>query len=159
MIPEIRNLKILNDSQHPNEPNSGRKHHIHAVLEWLCSSYQGLSNKPKNCRNLIIGSEVSFESQNFTVPHHEVRRFVTNFKREYLRNDASELHEILQTCPLGYELLNKLQYVNFGALDAKLLMKVRRQLFSILGLLVSEFVGQIYRAGLNDKVATKQLLG
>src|SRR6266511_1129616 len=98
----------------------------------------------QNCRNLITGSEVSFESWNSTVPHHEVRRSVTNFKREYLRNDASELHEILQTCSLSYELSNKPWYVNFGALDAKLFTKVRRQLFSILGLLVSEFAVQIY---------------
>ncbi len=42
-------------------------------------------------------------------------------------------------------------------MDAKLFTKVRRQLFSILGLLVSEFAGQIYglsyQAGLNDELA------
>src|SRR6266545_226644 len=59
-------------------------------------------------RNLITGSEVSFESWNSTVPHHEVRRSVTNFKREYLRNDASELHKILQTCSIGYEFADKI---------------------------------------------------
>src|SRR6266542_1764129 len=47
MISGNRNFKISDDSQHLNEPNSGRKHRIHAVLGWLCSSHQGLSNKPK----------------------------------------------------------------------------------------------------------------
>ncbi len=42
-----RNSKISEDSQHPNELNSGRKHRTDAVLGWLCSSHQGLSNKPK----------------------------------------------------------------------------------------------------------------
>ncbi len=70
------------------------------------------------------------------MPHHEVQRSVTNFKHEYLQNDASKSHKILQTCLLGYELLNKQYYVNFGALDAKLFAKVQRQLFLILGLSV-----------------------
>ena len=78
------------------------------------------------------------------MPHHEVRKSVTNFKRKYLRNDASESYEILETYYPSHELPNKLKYVNFGALDAELFTKVRRQLFSILGLLVSEFAGQMY---------------
>src|SRR6266511_6272769 len=42
-----RNLKISDDSQHPNEPNLRKKHRTYAVSGWLCSSHQGLSNKPK----------------------------------------------------------------------------------------------------------------
>ena len=61
------------------------------------------------------------------MPHHETRKSVTIFEREYLRMHTSELYKILKTWPLGSELLNKSEFVKIEALDAELFTKLQGQ--------------------------------